>query len=479
MSSAAKAIAAHRLTRRALSLGAVKAFDHALHFLLPVVLARALDAATFGEYRLIWLVVGTVTALASLNVGGSLYYFLPRSDVPTRRLFVQNTLAYFALAGLVCGFAVSAWNPLHPAAMEPLLKYDSLVPVFVGLWMAAVILDYLPTVEERIRWQASVTLTISALRAALVAAAAITTGDLRVILWLMIAVIVLKLALLVYYVARHHGFARPICDLRLFGTHLRQAVPFGISAAFFSLRAQADQWVAASLFALTSFAAFSVAGIVGQVVHIFRHSAIEAFMPAMSRMEAAGDVRGMMEMNKRANAMIGFALFPVLAAAFAFAEEAVAIIYTTTYLEAAPVIRLYTVGMLALVIEISSVLQLLRLGGYAVRVQGVIVLLSVAGSVGGALAFGLTGAALGSVVGAYLERAVTLRRVCRETGIRLAEVQAWRSLAWSLGSAAFAGLVAWALAPDANAFIRLLTGALILAAVYGALNFRRLREVTR
>jgi O-antigen/teichoic acid export membrane protein len=207
-------------------------------------------------------------------------------------------------------------------------------------------------------------------------------------------------------------------------------------------------------------------------VHIFRHSVIEAFMPAMSRMEAGGDVRGMMEMNKRANAMVGLVLFPVLAAAFAFAEEAVAIVYTTTYLEAVPVIRLYTLGMLALVIEISSVLQLLRLGGYAVRVYAVMLAISVAASLGGALAFGLTGAALGSVIAVLLERCVTLRRVSRLTGIALAEVQAWRSLGWSLGTAALAGVTAWWLAPQDHALVRLLAGTLILAAVYAALNFR-------
>ena len=80
--AAAKAIGVrmHGLKRRALSLGAVKAFDHALQFLLPVVLVRCLDAATFGEYRLLWLAVGTVMAFATLNMAGTLYFFVPRSE---------------------------------------------------------------------------------------------------------------------------------------------------------------------------------------------------------------------------------------------------------------------------------------------------------------------------------------------------------------------------------------------------------------
>ena len=62
------------LKRRALSLGAVKLFDHAMQFVLPVVLVRCLDSANFGEYRLLWLAVGTVMAVATLNMIGRLYY---------------------------------------------------------------------------------------------------------------------------------------------------------------------------------------------------------------------------------------------------------------------------------------------------------------------------------------------------------------------------------------------------------------------
>ena len=120
MNTAAKAASLHRLKRRALSLGAVKAFDHAMQFLLPVVLARCLDTATFGEYRLLWLAAGTVVAVAALNMGGSLYYFLPRSDPGRKKVYIHNTMLYFLAAGTLFSLAVSPWNPLLPASLQPL-----------------------------------------------------------------------------------------------------------------------------------------------------------------------------------------------------------------------------------------------------------------------------------------------------------------------------------------------------------------------
>ena len=78
------------LGRRALSLGAANAFDYAFQFLLPVVLVRCLDTVAFGQYRLLWLAVGTVMAIVTMAMPGSLYYFLPRSEGATKRLYINQ-----------------------------------------------------------------------------------------------------------------------------------------------------------------------------------------------------------------------------------------------------------------------------------------------------------------------------------------------------------------------------------------------------
>ena len=470
MNTAAKAISLGRLKRRALSLGMVKAFDQAMQFLLPVVLVRCLDSATFGEYRLLWLVVGTVMTFATLNMCGALYFFLPRSDALKKRLYVHHTMLYLAVAGLLCGLAVGPWSPLMPPPVRPLEAYGALVPAFIALWVVSALLDYLPTIDERLRWQAWATLSTSALRIVLVAAGAWWSGELGVILWLLLAMVAVKLLLLIVYIARWHGLGGPWLKPAVFSDQFRHSAPFGLSNALYSLRAQSDQWVAASLFALSSFAAFSIAAIVGQVVHIFRHSVLEAFLPSMSRMHAAGDVRGMMQMSSRANALVGTAMFPMLALAFVFAEEVVTLVYTTTYLEAAPVMRVYIVGMVALVVEMGSVILLLREGRFALMVSALAMMVSVALSWSGAHYIGLTGAAAGSVAAVYLDRVLMLRRVSRHTGIPVRNLQQWMRLAATLVAAAVSAALAWAVVDGwfagAHGLTRIVVGTTVLAAVY-------------
>ena len=478
MTAASKAIAAHGLKRRALSLGMVKAFDQAMQFLLPVVLVRCLDAATFGEYRLLWLIVGTLIGVATLNMAGGLYFFLPRSDAQGRRLYVHHTWLYLAAVGLLCALIVSPLNPLLPGAAKALLHHHgALVPAFIGLWFASLLLEYLPTVDERIGWQAAATMTVSMVRVVLLAAGAWLTGDLRVMLWLLVAAATLKLGLLAFYVGRHHGLGRPWFDRKGFAAQFQHCAPFGLSAALYGLRGQTDQWVAATLFTLHSFAAFSIAAILGQVVNLFRTSVLEAFLPSMSRMHAQGELAGMMDMNAKANVLVAGLLFPLLAFVFVYAEDIVRVVYTASYLDAAPVMRVYALGMTLLTVEVGSLLLLLRQGPYAIGVNAIALVLSATASLAGALYFGLAGAAAGSVLALALDRALTLRRIASQAHIPLSRLQDWRGLARTALVAALGGALAWglthALLAQAMPLARLAAGAVVLAVVYALFILRR------
>ena len=463
------AITLQGLKRRALSLGMIKAFDQAMQFLLPVVLVRCLDAATFGEYRLLWLIVGTLLYVATLNMAGGLYYFLPRAEPEKKRLYVHQTWIYLAVAGLLCALVVGAFNPLA--------KYGALVPAFIALWFASLLLEYLPTVDERIGWQAWATITIALVRVGLLGVGAWLTGDMQVMLWLLLAAALLKLGLLFFYVRRHHGLGRPWFRRDAFAVQFRHSAPFGVSAALYGLRHQTDQWVAAALFALHSFAAFSIAAILGQVVNLCRTAVMEAFMPSMSRMHAQGEVAGTLDMNAKANVLVAGLLYPLLAFAFVYAEEIITVVYTADYLEAAPVMRVYALGMATLAIEVGSLLLLLRQGPYAIGVNAVALALSAAISVCGALYLGLPGAAAGSVLALLLDRALTLRRIATHTGVPLGRLQNWRGLARvalvaALGGALAAG-VTHVFFAGAAPLARLAAGAVVLAVVYWLFILRR------
>ena len=462
------------LARRALSLGAANAFEYAIQFLLPVVLVRCLAPEVFGEYRLLWLAVGTVMAVVTQAMPGCLYYYLPRSDETTRRLYINQTLLFLAAAGLAAAWAVSSWNPWLPEKMRALAAHGAIVPAFVLLWVIASFLDLLPTVEERVVWQAKATISLATLRAVMLSLAAVLTRELAPVLLALLAFVALKVALLLAYVAGHHGLRGPLLRPRELAGQLKYAAPFGAAAALYGLRAQADLWVAAALFPVGLFAAFSIAAALGPLVNLFRVSVVHAFLPRMSRLQAAGDLPGMIELNRRANVLVGAFVYPLLAFAFAFAEQIVTVVYTVAYVDAAPVMRVYIIGLAALVVEVASITFLLQQGAFALRVGLIALVLSVALSWFSAHPFGLAGAAAGSVTAIYFDLVATLRRIALRTGIPVRRMQDWRALGLTMLSAVLSATFAWGIVSRylaaSGPLVHLLVGGALLAAAYGAMH---------
>jgi O-antigen/teichoic acid export membrane protein len=465
--------AAPRLGQRALLLGAANAFDVALQFLLPVVLVRCLDADAFGEYRLLWLVAGTVLGVATLAMPQSLYYYLPRSDATAKRLYVNQTLAFLAVAGLAAAWAVSSWNPLLPEKLRHLARHEFILPAFIVLWVVASLLDMLPTAEERVRWQAQATVSLAVLRAVSLSLAAVLTRELGPVLVVLLAFVAFKVLLLLVYVARYHGLRGPVLRPGAFADQLRYAAPFGAAGALYILRTQSDQWVAAALFPLGLFAAFSIAAVLGPLMNLFRQSVNYAFLPVMSRRHAVGDIAGMLALNSRGNIMVGALVFPLFALAFVLAEDLVTLVYTAAYLDAAPVIRVCIVGIAALAIELSSVTLLLRQSVFVMLVNVMALVLAVSLNWVAALNIGLAGAALGTVAVIYLDRFVTLWRISRIAGIPIRRLQDWTTLALLLAFAMLSALLAWGTIAGVLAasgpLVRILVGAAVLAAAYAVL----------
>jgi O-antigen/teichoic acid export membrane protein len=463
------------LRRRALFLGSANALDYAVQFLLPVMLARTLEAEAFGEYRLLWLVVMSVMAVAPLAMPQSLHYFLPRADAMARRLYVHQTIIYLACAGLIGALVISPWNPYQPASMHAFSQYGAgfLVPCLAALWVTSCLLDLLPTIEERVVWQAGITISLSLLRALTLAVAAWLTGDLRALIWLLAGFALLKLLLLVGYVGRMQGLSGPWLQRKSFVEQFRHAAPFGFSGALYALRGQADQWVALTLFSLVSFAAFSIAAVLGPLVNLFRLSVNHVFMPSMSKLQASGDIAGMIDLNSRANVMVAALLYPFLAFAFVFTEELVSLVYTATYLEAAPAMRVYILSLAALVVELAGITLLLREGLFAFRLNLLILAGSIMVSWFAAQHSGLAGAAAGSVLAIYVDRFATLKRIAKRTGIALSRLQNWRVLAQLMLFSVLAASIAWWVTVHSiqlsGMLARLMLGGAVLAAAYGAM----------
>jgi peptidoglycan biosynthesis protein MviN/MurJ (putative lipid II flippase) len=213
--------------------------------------------------------------------------------------------------------------------------------------------------------------------------------------------------------------------------------------------------------------------VLAPLVQIFRQSVNNVFLPQMSRHQSNGDLKAMLALNSRANAMVALLVYPLLAFAFVFADQVITLVYTRTYLDAVPVLRLYIVGLVAFVVELVSLLFVLQQGKFAARVNGIVLFLALPMSWFGAMHWGLMGAAMGSVIAIYTERALSLSRLAELTSTPISRLQDWATLAGILAAAILAALVAGAALhwTEWSSFTTLLAGGAVVAAAYPAMLF--------
>jgi O-antigen/teichoic acid export membrane protein len=262
----------------------------------------------------------------------SLYYFLPRSDRPAKRLYINQTLIFLVLVGTIAAWALSEWNPFLPGSLAMLeAGHPPLIPLFVLLWLVASLLDVLPTVDERVGWQAKAIVSLSMLRALALGTVALVTHDFVAVVWTLVGFTLVKLALLLHYIAVHHGLGAPFIRRETFSAQFRHAAPFGFSGTLYGLRAQADQWVAAARLPgdpLRDLLDRDRARADGEPLPQVGEPRVPAeHEPTAFGRGREGDARAQ-QPRQRAGRADGV---PLLALAFVFAEPLITLVYTGTY----------------------------------------------------------------------------------------------------------------------------------------------------
>jgi O-antigen/teichoic acid export membrane protein len=429
------------LKRGVVTLTAANMLDFGLQFLLPIALVRLLPTSAFADYRLAWLAIATAMAVAPFALPRSLFYFLPRATADEQPAYVQQTFFLLLGTGMAAGLLLGPWNGLLPASVRAIADAAWFMPLFLTLWVAAHLMEFLPNARGDVAAQARVILMLAVLRVLLVAGAA-ASGRADIVFGALVLYAAIKFAMVLRHVARHYGWHAFPLRRDLLRTQLTYAVPFGLASSLFLLRGQADQWVAASLFPAATFAAFSIGAVINPVVTLVRNSVSNAIAPRLSKLESSQDRDGMLRLNQRANLAAAFVLLPLLALVAVLAEHIVAIVYTERYLIAADVMRVNALALLGIAVEVSTLTVVLNQGRFLLAADSVMLALSLTAGYFGAITFGVPGAAMGSVVTLVLGNLVSFWRVARVTGVPIRRLQRWGMLLRVLLAALGAGLVA-------------------------------------
>ena len=384
-------------------LTAAGMLEYALQLVLPMYLVRALTSEDFASYRFLGLLVSTASAALLFGMPNSLTYFLPRLDARDKGAYVTQTIAFSLLAG--CGAAAlvalgvswtSAGGPLALLPTSHLAVY-----ALLAVYFASLPLDGLPLAQGHIRTQAWINAAGSVVRVGAVATGA-WIGTIEAVCWAMVVFALTRCSLLALYLVRELPLGRPELRLSRLRNQLGYALPFGLSGAFYLMRGQAEQWIAAGMLSPAEYAAVSIAAVVSPFVLMLRGSISRSIVPALNRLAHDGRHDEMIALNARANIATTAILIPLLSFVFVFADVLVTTVYTARYAAAADVMRVICIGLLAYCVEFASMNACFRIGRRIAIFDGSLLVVTVSISVALTHWVGLQGAVAGSAFGLYL-----------------------------------------------------------------------------
>jgi O-antigen/teichoic acid export membrane protein len=397
--------------RKAGFLATAGLIEYALQFLLPVILVRYLTKPEFGDYRLVWLVATTALIIFCLFMPQSLFYFLPRAATGDRSKLVGNAFGSLLFLGSTSVLLLLALLPIVPDSISGLQRYSPIVPLFVGLWVLASILDVLPTADGKAEWQAYAVIGFAILRVSALAGAAFLFGDIVLVLIIMCGLAAAKVGIAILYAffsAKEPGLK---FDTQLLGVQVKYSLPFAIAEGLFALRVQADQWVVAAYSSSTAVALISVAAVALTIGTLIRQPLKDALLPSISSLLKEDKIDAARQLIAESYLLLSFMLLPLLGLLIVTAGELVELIYTAEYLGAVPLLRIYLLGQMATIFAAGHFLQVFGYGRETVMIGALSLSLSLGISIIGIKLFGLMGAVAGSTISLVLWECWALKKI--------------------------------------------------------------------
>ncbi len=409
-------------------------------FVVPLVVVRLFDQASFGTYKQLFLIYGTLFGVAQMGVAESLYYFVPRYPSAAGR-YVSNAVITLTLIGVVCAVAIhGSADRIGQALTNPLLG-NTLLPLglFLGLMLASAPFEIV-LVSRRQYKAAALTYAASDIgRAVCVLLPALALGGLRGLLWGAVVFAAARVAAMVW------SFRRDLWPTLGSGPGVwRQqwayTLPFAVAVGLEGVQANVHHYLVASRFDPATFAIYAVGCLQVPLVDVITGSSVNIMMVKMG--DDGFDRQGpaALALLHDTARRIAFVILPLAAFLLVMARDVIVVLFTDSYLASVPIFMLWTLTM---VFAIPCVDSVLRVHAQTRFLFGLNVLrLGVVAALTGVFLtwYGLSGAVLVMLLSTALARAAGLWRIATLLGVGLADVMPWPRLAATASHAAVAAL---------------------------------------
>ena len=417
-----------------------KSVGFVLSFLLPLVIYRRLTQSEAGIYKQVFLVITNASSILPLGISMSAFYFLSR-ETERRPFYIANILLFnFVVGGLACLFLF-----LYPQFLGNLFldaEMTRLAPhigVVIWLWIFSAFLEVVAIANQEPRIATTFIIFSQLTKMVLMVSAVLIFGTVDALLnAATFQALVQTIILFIYLNSRFTGFWHSF-DRKVFGAHLKYALPFGFAAILWFLQSEGHNYFIGYRFSSAEMAIYAVGCFELPLLGMLYESIAAVLLPRMSQLQMQDKRREMVELAARASEKLALVYFPVYAYFLVVAEDLITTLFTKTYLASVPIF-LINITLLLFYVWITDpiVRAFEHLGRFILKVRIFIVICLFTTLWFGINYFSLRGMIAVVVVTAIIERIITAYRAWTTIGASWKDVV----LLKNVGKIAFAALIA-------------------------------------
>jgi len=405
--------------------------------LLPLVIVRLLGKADVGVLTTVLLLYNTVALILSTGFPTALLYYLTGKPLAQRRAISVQVAVGLLGFGVAAALAIGSSGLLHllaPSLAARLFHADSAALVHGGLGylflLAAFPLGDLPArmmpnllvAEHRTDLAARYAIARSIGNALFVLVpASAGAGIAAVLVSYSVFGLLQGVALLFFLRILYRGAERERSPIG-FGAIVRFALPLGMTDVVSMLSVRLDRFLISLAFPVVAFAEYQAGAFQIPILTTIAYTVGTVYAPQMTELIAAGRARDAIAVWRGSIAKVALVVLPFAAVFVVAAEEVVHVLFTESYLRAAPVFRCYALMTMGRVAAFGTVVVCAGKPGLLVRAAVCTLIVYGTLAIAGLYLFGFVGPAIGIAAAFAPMMLIYCYYIARALDLRIGEI---------------------------------------------------------
>ncbi len=323
------------LTASAVWLVIAKFVGFVFAFVLPLLIVRVFDQTQVGVYKQVFLFITTWSAILSLNVGLSAFYFLPR-EPENRGKAVLNILLFNLFVGGLAALTLFLFPGLlgkvFPNSTAEVTKLAPLVGIVILFWITSAFLELVAVANQEAKTATALIIFAQLTKTTLLFLAALVFSTVQsLLIAALLQTIIQTIILLIYLNSRFPRFWTQF-DFGFLKRQLLYALPYGFAGLLWTMQLDLHNYFVSYRFTSAEFAVYAYGCFSLPLVGLLNESVAGVLIPRMSELQQDDKRREMINLIVRASQKLALVYFPLYIFLLITAETFVTTLFTKAFI---------------------------------------------------------------------------------------------------------------------------------------------------